>query len=231
MLTHEIEVVIPEDHQLTIEIPKTIRSGPAKLILVVAPEVAEDAASSPPEGRGRLAALAAEWPRIRDRFVSFLRKSVTPGSVVCGGAVAGSLRGVRNSHGASSRRSSSPRRFPPAGSARRPSEDAFSAPAPPTPTTAAGPRRPRRPPPGDLRLPRPCQCREPSGRAPGESGRKNRPKTSWRESSQSSRGRVSVSKTSSLDSPTISIVPFTPRTDPTKASWKGTRSGARSILS
>ena len=60
MLTHEIEVVIPENHRLTIEVPETIRCGPARLILIVSPEGAEDAATSPPEGRGRLATLAAE---------------------------------------------------------------------------------------------------------------------------------------------------------------------------
>jgi DNA-binding transcriptional regulator GbsR (MarR family) len=35
MQTHELEVVIPDDHRLTVDIPETIRSGPARLILVV----------------------------------------------------------------------------------------------------------------------------------------------------------------------------------------------------
>ncbi len=38
MQAHEMEVVIPEDHRLTIEIPETIRSGPAKLILLLPTE-------------------------------------------------------------------------------------------------------------------------------------------------------------------------------------------------
>lgn len=39
--THEIEVVIPEDHRLTVEVPDTIRSGPAKLILLVPVEASQ----------------------------------------------------------------------------------------------------------------------------------------------------------------------------------------------
>ena len=38
MLAHEMEVVIPEDHRLVLEVPKTIRSGPARLILLVTAE-------------------------------------------------------------------------------------------------------------------------------------------------------------------------------------------------
>ena len=41
MKTHEIEVVIPEDHRLTVEVPDTIRSGPAKLILLVPVEASQ----------------------------------------------------------------------------------------------------------------------------------------------------------------------------------------------
>ena len=35
---HEIEVFIPEDHRLTVEVPRSVRSGPARLILLVASE-------------------------------------------------------------------------------------------------------------------------------------------------------------------------------------------------
>ncbi|MCP3957010.1 MAG: hypothetical protein GY719_04075 [bacterium] len=35
---HEIEVVIPEDHQLTVEVPQSVRSGPARMILLVPSE-------------------------------------------------------------------------------------------------------------------------------------------------------------------------------------------------
>jgi hypothetical protein len=34
--THQIEVVIPEDRRLVVQVPETIRSGPATLILVTA---------------------------------------------------------------------------------------------------------------------------------------------------------------------------------------------------
>jgi hypothetical protein len=34
--THQIEVMIPEDRRLVVEVPETIRSGPATLILVTA---------------------------------------------------------------------------------------------------------------------------------------------------------------------------------------------------
>ncbi|MCP4656331.1 MAG: hypothetical protein GY856_13035 [bacterium] len=64
MQTHEIEVVIPEDHRLTVEVPETVRSGPATLILVIPSEDdAETATTAPPEARGRLAALATELAR------------------------------------------------------------------------------------------------------------------------------------------------------------------------
>lgn len=36
MATHQIEVMIPEDRRLVVEVPETIRSGPATLILVTA---------------------------------------------------------------------------------------------------------------------------------------------------------------------------------------------------
>lgn len=41
MQAHEIEVVIPEDHRLVIDLPKGIRSGPAKLILLLPNETSE----------------------------------------------------------------------------------------------------------------------------------------------------------------------------------------------
>lgn len=34
MATHQIEVIIPEDRRLIVDVPKTIRSGPATLILL-----------------------------------------------------------------------------------------------------------------------------------------------------------------------------------------------------
>lgn len=44
--THEIEVVIPEDHRLTVEVPETIRSGPARLILLVPIEASQQTTRS-----------------------------------------------------------------------------------------------------------------------------------------------------------------------------------------
>jgi hypothetical protein len=38
MQTHEMEITIPEDHRLVVEIPETIHSGPAKLILLLPAE-------------------------------------------------------------------------------------------------------------------------------------------------------------------------------------------------
>ncbi len=44
METHELEVVIPDDHRLTVKVPESIRSGPARLLLLVP---AEDEATTP----------------------------------------------------------------------------------------------------------------------------------------------------------------------------------------
>lgn len=40
--SHEIDVVIPEDHRITVDVPETIRSGPARLILLVPAEGDQD---------------------------------------------------------------------------------------------------------------------------------------------------------------------------------------------
>jgi hypothetical protein len=61
MQAHRIHVVIPENHRATIEFPATIPSGPVELIVLVPPQAeSEQQAEAPPQGRGRLAALAAE---------------------------------------------------------------------------------------------------------------------------------------------------------------------------
>lgn len=39
MATHQIEVLIPEDRRLVVEVPETIRAGPATLILLTHSEV------------------------------------------------------------------------------------------------------------------------------------------------------------------------------------------------
>lgn len=53
---HEIEVVIPEDHRLTVEVPLSVRSGPARLILLVPSQ--EDGQKDFPDARERWRALA-----------------------------------------------------------------------------------------------------------------------------------------------------------------------------
>lgn len=61
MQAHRIRIVVPENHRATVEFPATIPSGPVELIVLVPPEA--EAAKQPessPQGRGRLAALAAE---------------------------------------------------------------------------------------------------------------------------------------------------------------------------
>jgi hypothetical protein len=61
MQAHRIHVVIPENHRATIEFPAAIPSGPVELIVLVLPQgESEQQAEAPPQGRGRLAALAAE---------------------------------------------------------------------------------------------------------------------------------------------------------------------------
>jgi hypothetical protein len=60
MQAHRIHVVIPEDHRATIEFPATIPSGPVELIVLVPPQAESEQQAEAPQGRGRLAALAAE---------------------------------------------------------------------------------------------------------------------------------------------------------------------------
>jgi hypothetical protein len=54
---HEIEVFIPEDHRLTVEVPRSVRSGPARLILLVASE--DIGKSQDPKALERWQALSA----------------------------------------------------------------------------------------------------------------------------------------------------------------------------
>lgn len=61
MQTHTMRVIVPENHRATIEFPETIRSGPVELIVLVPPaDEAPEKPRAPREGRGRMAALAAE---------------------------------------------------------------------------------------------------------------------------------------------------------------------------
>lgn len=55
---HEIEVVIPEDHRLTVEVPRSVRSGPARLILLVPSEAPKQTATT--EALDRWQTLAAD---------------------------------------------------------------------------------------------------------------------------------------------------------------------------
>ena len=67
MATHQIEVVIPENRRLFIEVPETIRSGPATLILVTPSESQTDAEELPEsirsEARIRWQTMRAELAR------------------------------------------------------------------------------------------------------------------------------------------------------------------------
>lgn len=62
MATHQIHVTIPEDHRLLVEVPETIRSGPATLILVTPAdsEVHNEPESARREAQGRWQAIRAE---------------------------------------------------------------------------------------------------------------------------------------------------------------------------
>lgn len=62
MATHQIEVVIPEDRRLFIEVPETVHSGPATLILVT-PSEGQAEAEELPEAARREA--RARWQTIR----------------------------------------------------------------------------------------------------------------------------------------------------------------------
>lgn len=62
MQAHRIRVVVPEDHRVVVELPKTIRSGPVELIVLVPPESGAEQGGKP-EGHGRMAALAEELAR------------------------------------------------------------------------------------------------------------------------------------------------------------------------
>jgi hypothetical protein len=64
MQAHRIHVVVPENHHATIEFPPTIPPGPVELIVLVpSKRETEEQAGAPPQGRGRLAALAADLAR------------------------------------------------------------------------------------------------------------------------------------------------------------------------
>jgi len=64
MQAHRIHIVVPENHRMTIELPDTVPSGPAELIVLVPRrDEKEERAVTPPMGRGRLAALAGELAR------------------------------------------------------------------------------------------------------------------------------------------------------------------------
>jgi len=72
MATHQIHVLIPEDHRLFVEVPETIRSGPATLILVTPSEGEAESDSLPEsakrEARARWQAMRAELAQDRRPF-------------------------------------------------------------------------------------------------------------------------------------------------------------------
>lgn len=62
MATHQIEVIIPEDRRLLVEVPKSIRSGPATLILVTPFEGQMDAEELPESERSE---ARTRWQTMR----------------------------------------------------------------------------------------------------------------------------------------------------------------------
>jgi hypothetical protein len=59
MHAHKMSVIIPENHQLVVDVPRSLRSGPAELIFLV-PANEERTATEGPKGQGRLSKLVAE---------------------------------------------------------------------------------------------------------------------------------------------------------------------------
>lgn len=60
MQAHEIEVIIPQDHRLVVDLPESIGCGPARLIVLVEPDHDRARGASPPKADGQMAALQAE---------------------------------------------------------------------------------------------------------------------------------------------------------------------------
>ena len=56
---HEMEVMIPDSHRLVIEVPKTVRSGRARLILLEGSREEGDEEATPPQADDSWAALGA----------------------------------------------------------------------------------------------------------------------------------------------------------------------------
>ena len=72
MATHQIHVLIPEDRRLLIEVPETVRSGPATLILVTPSEGEAESETLPESGKceaqARWQAMRAELAQDRRPF-------------------------------------------------------------------------------------------------------------------------------------------------------------------
>lgn len=80
MQAHEIDVFIPEDHQLTVAVPASIQSGPARLILLV-PSVAS--ADRAPEQSSSVRQASPEIPALA-RAQAYVRSLVPEGSDLVG---------------------------------------------------------------------------------------------------------------------------------------------------
>ena len=70
MATHQIHVVIPENHQLVVDVPETIRSGPATLILVTPAERDEESEELSESARSE---AQARWRAMRAELAQDLR--------------------------------------------------------------------------------------------------------------------------------------------------------------
>jgi hypothetical protein len=101
--------MIPEDRRLVVEVPETVRSGPAILILVTSsagPIGAEELPESARiEARNRWQASRAELARDSRPSASSLPRSGVTGCADYKESAAVSSRPARNSHGARPKRS------------------------------------------------------------------------------------------------------------------------------
>ena len=94
MQEHRMQVMVPANRRATIEFPETIRSGPVELIVrVPSADQADREAADPkvrsPQGRGRIAALAAELARDPRSFRELFVRSAGCACGACGGSGAG----------------------------------------------------------------------------------------------------------------------------------------------
>lgn len=76
MQTHKMQVIIPKDHRLTVEVPEEIRSGPAELVFIVPSEESESASQkkASPEALARWDSVMAEIAKDQRPFRELSRE-------------------------------------------------------------------------------------------------------------------------------------------------------------